>query len=1144
MTRRRRPWVLRLVALSILAFLAALVTWYRLATSPAQLRARLARQLSGLGNLRFDASDLAFSLNDGLTLYDFVIRAATETLPAALDDPGDAELVRAAQVRVRFDRWLLLAGRFRATDIEADGVRVRVLRDQDSGALNWPLGAGGDGGGTGFDPADLAPLRARAADLNILSISGGRRRIVKRSVCDVSAEPAGGSYRVRVSGAGSAEHEVARLEWDWGRREWRIDFDWIDVDVGLALAPDDWGRQIERLGLAARVRAQEVRLRGRQPVGGRLEFAEVACAPPAETEAALAAGERFAQIRAARGRIEFAPAAIAVTADGMLNGGDARLEATLATSLETGPREFDARLTLRDAPLPDVDGARDRRFLDGLPNALRQFFADYVPRGRFDMDVRVTRSGSAGVHYEGLVTFREGKCRYFRFPYDFDQVNGSVTFSPRGMDLIDLTGRHGSARVALTGHVNNTTSWTGFAVQVRATDVPLDAALYDALPAKDQRVWDEADPRGLADLEVHLERPDGTEADGPPHTAVRVDARLRSGSVALGDRRRLTHAEGRMTISGGRMTIHTLSGLLDTAPITLEGEVIEAPDDSPPAVSLRVRGDQVPISHRVALADSGPAVSFVGVGEVWGRFERGAGGESGDHYVVRVLDGSLASAGGAPWTQVRGWLVRTGDELEVRELAAQRGPEWVEFSGRLLDRDGLPSTADRGLQLAIRAGDVDLERAATEWLPEPWRDAGRRIGLRGLGRVSVTVNPRSDGAADPHAVVDVRIEAPLARPAPLPLDFRDVSASVTIDSTRCQVHLATGRVGTAGTVRAAGLGNWTDGAESMRMSLSAQDLDLNTELIRALPKDLRELLFRMAAAGQADLELADLRYDARDGSWHVGGTVRLREARMDVGAVFADCTAEISGEAVLAGDGTLTLDAAFTIERGTFHGRPIARWEGRLERLPGDDVLQVRDVRGRFCDGEMVGSARYDARQGDYEASMTLSDVDFARFLDSAPDGADAGRLDGYLFLLGGGAQRTGGGNLRIRGGSFMRTPLLTGVLREARRGGAVADVVNATDVQFVMEGDTFHLTRVDVQSRDLRLVGQGDWDSRSGSINLTLVGAHPRHWPRVAVLTDLLESAGREFAQYRVTGPARDPRVTMEPLHNWTEPLRKLLSP
>ena len=125
-----------------------------------------------------------------------------------------------------------------------------------------------------------------------------------------------------------------------------------------------------------------------------------------------------------------------------------------------------------------------------------------------------------------------------------------------------------------------------------------------------------------------------------------------------------------------------------------------------------------------------------------------------------------------------------------------------------------------------------------------------------------------------------------------------------------------------------------------------------------------------------------------------------------------------------------------------------------------------------------------------------------------------------------------------------MRTPLLGAVAQHTRREGrALNDEVNSADVRFVLQGDVVQLTQVDMQSSDLRLIGEGSWDMRADTIDMTLVGANPRNWPRVAILSDVVELAGREFMQYRLTGPAKSPRLAVEPLHNLTEPLRRILA-
>ena len=105
-----------------------------------------------------------------------------------------------------------------------------------------------------------------------------------------------------------------------------------------------------------------------------------------------------------------------------------------------------------------------------------------------------------------------------------------------------------------------------------------------------------------------------------------------------------------------------------------------------------------------------------------------------------------------------------------------------------------------------------------------------------------------------------------------------------------------------------------------------------------------------------------------------------------------------------------------------------------------------------------------------------------------------------------------------------------------------ISDAIDRADVRFVWQGDELKLLRVDIQSRDLRLVGEGRWNLRDNTIDLTLLGAHPSHLARIPLLTDIVDLARAELVQYRVRGTIDAPRVTAEPLHSLTDPIRKLL--
>jgi hypothetical protein len=210
--------------------------------------------------------------------------------------------------------------------------------------------------------------------------------------------------------------------------------------------------------------------------------------------------------------------------------------------------------------------------------------------------------------------------------------------------------------------------------------------------------------------------------------------------------------------------------------------------------------------------------------------------------------------------------------------------------------------------------------------------------------------------------------------------------------------------------------------------------------------------------------------------------------------------------------------------------------------------VTLDELSGRLCDGDALGVVQIDPQTSEYELSLTLRDVSLHQlFPPRDPTQPERpGWLGGTVYLRGRGSEATmrrGGGEVRIRGASFLRTPLLASLLRAGpREHPAINDTVEQADVRFVWEGSQIELVRVDIQSPDLRLVGEGTWDMHSDALQMTLLGASPQNWPRLAMFTDLLELAGKELIQYRVRGTLAAPTVTAEPLHKLNDALRKLL--
>jgi hypothetical protein len=1178
--RRRLLWAT--VALALL-----LASGYAYATRPSVLRGLLVDLLDKYDLRAVRIGEISFSLSDGLMVRDLEVAAKAD----AAELPNQPPLLRVAGARVSANPWLLPLGRFRPRAVEVDRpvITLTVPKGEQAAPAQPRLTALATLLRTA--PSRLPRLQINRADVKVGALDNGQFRQRRRWVVDGRGALSGGgrneprAYVLRldqVGGSASVKHApgTALAQLRLRRGALVAELGWIDLAVEQALVPEAWAEPIAGLRLTGQLRAKQITFDVSGLAGAVFECDNLSCTIPIETDFDDDQKECFARLASAAGTLAFARSETTATdrpaglrgqmrlkLAGQLNDAAATVEMTiddLAPRPRSGADEpttanlFDAFELGRYRVDMHVDGLTlptlraNPRFVTSkrLPEALRSWIGKYDADGRVNLSVSLDSGDSnEGPRYQGVIEALEGSCRYFRFPYRIAEARGFVRFSNDGIMFDGLRGRHGADHIRLDGRLVDSKSWTGFELSFRGHNVASDADLYAALPPKYQALWRSAAPVGLWDVQVRLDREHGPTETGSHPTDVRVDARLLSGSLKLHDGGVLENADGLVHIAKGRVELDDLHGYLDSALVRVNGTLETAPNGEPPRYDVHIEVADAELQRTSAVRDTkGEFIGqfeFEGTGDVWGQLSSGEHEQS--NYVVNIADGVLTGfEGRQPWKRATGWISLCEAEQRIHSLTASRDNGRLSISGALPTELGIHTP----VVLDLRADDDDLDLVLRELVPGRWSNIRAALGLTGAGTLTARFHPQAIEGKDEQQAAEIRLEAEHMRPTPLPLDLCDIRAQLTLHAEGFELHEATARYAETGRAEVVGRGGWSAGNLWTDIRAEAWDLELDSDLVQAMPGPLAALLKRMAPRGRMQLKLdQELLNRTEQHEWNVVGRISLADAQLNVGLPLTEFAGKLDGSCQIRPDGWMDLDAQFFIERGRLAQRPIERWEGHIVRRPDDSRVRLDEVRGRLCDGEVVGFAEIDPETDTYDLSFTLHDVDLNQFVqreNDQPAQPARGRLDGHIFVRGStesSAERGGGGNLRVRGTSLLSSPVTASVVEASRRQNrAIGDEVEHAEVRFVWEGDELKLTRVDIHSRDLRLIGAGSWNLRSDAISLTLLGATPEDAPRLFLLTDLLETAGQELMQYRVEGTRAKPRVTIEPLHNLTEPLRKLL--
>ena len=1178
---RKRRWLRRSLLFVAILLVAAGGT-YAYLTRPSAVRAALVSRLDAAGLAVRELGDVSFSLWDGLTVRNLAVdrgRLKSDDNPA---HAGLAPLIRISEARLALSWSDLLLGHVRINSASVSGAAVRLIPERDA------RGAGVDFSAdvARFRPELIPPLTADDVDVQVLEYAHGRLSVRRRWIVRAAGAPSAGGYQLRLDQVGGRRLDTGDAEAgpliECMLQPTAIDAStgWFDIALITAFLPPAFESRIAELAPHGRTRLKRLRVDGGILATAELELADGRCFVPIESADQLPDDAepfvRFDSVRGSlvlardaapddtsangrdlnvdahfQGELRGAAVAAAIRATGVRRTpADAQSPAGETASRGLTARSFDLDLTIGELRLPTAQTAPAFITAEHLPSAVRSFFRKYKPDGHAALTLHVARAfDDAHQHhwqYDGHVEALGAAVRYIHFPYDIANARGFIRFSNDGVQLDRLTGQHGSAQITLSGDLESSESFTGFDLVVDGRNVPLEEDLFDALPERYQSLWREADPLGLADIRAHIHRPHGTP-DSEHEPVVEIDARLLSASLAF-ESRRVHNAAGRLRIAAGTVELQDVSGRLDGGDVTINGVLAATRENGGRHRDIMIEAGDVALTSASSVPgnDAGAvgSITFEGRGDVWGRLYAQDGADRST-YVVRIRDGELRGFDGSDaWSHAQGWTTRDDHLQRVEQLRAERGASWIEISGET----PLGAPDAQPMHINLRAGDARIENLLHKLVPTRWQAVRDALGLGGVGEVTLNLRAAPAAAGGTHQTADIELHAERMRPTPLPLDLRGIAATLQLRDDGFELREATATYDGTGRIRVHGHGGWDSAQRWTEVGVDAESINVTPEFVDALPGPLADLLRRMAVRGRMHTTLDRLRLDrANADHWRIDGRIRLDSAALSLGAPLEDFSGELAGSCEITGN-DIRLDADFLIDRGVLMGRPITRWEGELHRDWGEPVVRLRELRGQLCEGEVVGEVTVDPSTTAYELSATLQDVNLAELLDpqAKPGAARPGRLDGHVFIRGVGndpARRDGGGSLRISSASLLSNRVSAPVVVASRDATKpLSESIDHAELRFAWRGSTLMFERVDIHTGDMRLIGEGWWNSADDSLSLTLIAAHPEDAPRLAVITDLLELAGKELLQYQITGTTARPQVTVQPLHNLTEPLRRLL--
>ncbi len=1184
-TRERIGWTL-------LALLAAAFIAFHWSTSDQRIRRRAEAFLRSATGGRVSVESARFSLFDGITLERVRVATPTTTRPSVSGDSEvGRELFSAESLRLVHDPWRLLLMQLDVREIVATGPTFRIVQDSSTGRFNWEDLAVEPRRRTLTGRPRSPRVRLRNTRVVLATLENGVLREPTPIELDVDATPdlsAADAYFLDVRSY-RPRAEKFRMRYD-PRAGSLSKTPAVTLSAVRALLPETLRTLFDKLELRGEM--QSSGLQYATDAGAdrvfKLVFNDVDLVvplsllgsshterPPSHSMTPPAAGDdpRIFTMNLKSGELHLEGSTLELrNFRGSLDGAECRVEG-MVREIDRSLDQIglDLQVSVNRLRMPEGD-VRRRMLAADAPLVAREFLHLLDPVGPLSFEGRIFRpAGPDGeTRVDGWLDAYGVSARHLTFPYRLDDVEGRTRLEDGAVTIEGLIGRHGPAQVQIAGQVDSTHPWTGFDLEILGRGVPLDEALFRVLGPSYRTLWQRFDARGLANVRVRTERPDGDPVNGARPSTTRLDIELLDASVLFDEfPYPLQSLRARLRVAPGVLRIDDLVGLGITpssdgkpqpATVRADGYYLDPKlPFEPGRLELRLEARRLrldsrllaalPVDARVAFEQLEPS----GYVDLLGRVFTSPTDAALRYDIETRLSGAGMRYRELPYaiSDITGRIHITPERLTLLEISGRHGRTSVFADGKVEE-----TTHGYTAELSLQLRDLELDADARAAVPPTMRATWDALGPSGMIDLDSRLDRTStSGQVETKYEATVLLRGAAIRPQVFPLPLTDLRGTLAVSEGRVDLRDVAGRCGQAEIRRIGGRIDLTDDGATGNLQFEATDMRFDESLATAVPADLRPFWQALSPKGRFDLRLSDLTFNIAAGrpagfSWT--GSLTLHDVAMALGLQLTKLTGTIRGRGAIGGPdgGRFTGEA----ELRRAHLGPFELHDLRLKAIVTSDGKQLllKECDAELFEGRAAGECIIDlgTGSGGFEMTFNVRDAQLGpclRALGWRSPEADAAR--GLLFgkfafrgQSGRPEQFRGSGEVFVREAHVWKLPLVLTILRVLNL-APDENMFHDGWLKFQIQGRRMYLTKIDLQGKAIALVGSGTLRTDTQELDLQMLAGSPTRL-RVPIVTELVEGASRDLFELHVTGTLQEPRIETRQASNLRKALEKLFPP
>ena len=748
-----------------------------------------------------------------------------------------------------------------------------------------------------------------------------------------------------------------------------------------------------------------------------------------------------------------------------------------------------------------------------LDSELRGFLTEYHPAGVGDMDLSIQGhlDDLSTTVLNGVIVCRDIAVEDEEFPYQLEQMQGTIEFSGRNLTLNQLKCRHDDVELLISGSIHNLGPTPEMDFRTTSPNMRFDADLYRALSEPVKKMWFSFTPQGTTAVDYYFQRfADGTKDFTLTLGLIDADMVYEHFPYPL------ENLTGTVTIKPNSVELKQLVAHYDDdRKVKLDGQVLDL--DSPqPNFKIHVQGERIPVDANLIEAMPAAQREFFAkldinaVADVNVVVFPNVAGERFLDYVAKIqLDGERLKYSGFPLPVEDVHLAAdvTNDVVRLNRFEGNTACGRIVMSGTLTPKGVQPERPGVCLDLNLSAFDFN----------ETFWDAARQDARRILGKLRL------------YGRMDAKGRLAMNFPADSPF-----STDLVIQCSDNPVLWDANSLGQAsGSLHVKG------------QSVLFEGFKLAAIQLETVPQDLLEGRLKTVYAGIEPQGKVDLRIDSGFVRMDEGGprqidlkgAVTFKNASCGHGGIVTELFGQMNGHFYLDREKkTGQVAAAYDMDHFKYRRWQVSNMQGALVYDPNTSRLEAKDFSADLYGGKLGGSMEVDLSEDEktgYKLGLSVNDVDVPQLLaaqvQETPEKATQGQASGELILEG-----------DLQSASERRGKLKARIVNmQLGNQSLVGEILTAVQLKqpdkflFSEVESTAFIRGAELKFEDMRMVGkplvfrgQGKLNLENRQIEMDLVAFDRWMGTEDTILDLLARGIGSAIWKVEVRGDMDNPKV------------------